>query len=454
MLVDSILVNEYRTLMENEWKFIHRNWPVVKREKYHRTELKDVNSIGHIKEVVLNKLGPIPVFFFLTVLFPKHHPGPYRNVEKGLLLLYHLLKGLSFGNMDRYMPTSSLHEVHKSFYGYEKKINSRLDRKVTSKLFNMFSNLRIRMLSARGINPEDYKEVTLILDGHDTNGKEIGDESANYYSYKLKKPGFRTQACSDIRGMIIMTSESVPCKDNPDGLMFTEMDLENIIEVGDCMGLDGGYTLFIKQVLKNTKLEDCNFICPICKPRGVELTRDETAYNESYSSFRSSIENKFADIGKVFEMFNNKRSYQTSYIKFFNLQLRVACLLLNIKRFVELGNIRPNDTHKLWLNPGFDYPSGETPDPEPCRIQTLREKREQSKKIYNRQEALLANKDENMPHKDGSNTDMSDKEGIFEIEKIVNHRWKGKTREYLVKWKGSVRATLMTKPQPKRQARR
>ena len=50
-----------------------------------------------------------------------------------------------------------------------------------------------------------------------------------------------------------MTSESVPCKDNPDGLMFTEMDLDNIIEVGDCMGLDGGYTLFIKQVLKNTK---------------------------------------------------------------------------------------------------------------------------------------------------------------------------------------------------------
>ena len=85
------------------------------------------------------------------------------------------LKGLSFGNMDRYMPTSGLHEVHKSFYGYEKKIITRLDRKVTSKLFNMFSNLRIRMLSARGINPEDYKEVTLILDGHDTN--EIGRAS-------------------------------------------------------------------------------------------------------------------------------------------------------------------------------------------------------------------------------------------------------------------------------------
>ena len=82
-----------------------------------------------------------------------------------------------------------------------------------------------------------------------------------------------------------MTSESVPCEDNHDGLMFTEMDLENIIEVGDCMGLDRGYTLFIQQVLKNTKLEDCNFICQIRNPRGVELTRDETAYNESYGSF-------------------------------------------------------------------------------------------------------------------------------------------------------------------------
>ena len=26
--------------------------------------------------------------------------------------------------------------------------------------------------------------------------------------------------------MIIMTSESVPCKDNPDGLMFTEEDVQ------------------------------------------------------------------------------------------------------------------------------------------------------------------------------------------------------------------------------------
>ena len=35
-----------------------------------------------------------------------------------------------------------------------------------------------------------------------------------------------------------------------------------------------------------------------------------------------------------------------------------------------------------------------------------------------------------MPHKDASNTDMSDEEGIFEIEEIVNHRWKGKTRVF------------------------
>ena len=49
--------------------------------------------------------------------------------------------------------------------------------------------------------------------------------------------------------MVIGTSESRPCKDHPDGVMFTQMNLDNI-EKEDCVGLDGGYTLFIKQVVQ------------------------------------------------------------------------------------------------------------------------------------------------------------------------------------------------------------
>src|SRR3979490_3153773 len=79
--------------MKKHWKFIDSQWPEMKPSKYHRTDKKDICDMKHIKEVVVNRLGIIPVFFFLIVLYPfKHHPGPYRNVEKGLLILYHLLK--------------------------------------------------------------------------------------------------------------------------------------------------------------------------------------------------------------------------------------------------------------------------------------------------------------------------------------------------------------------------
>ncbi|KAF8580511.1 hypothetical protein K439DRAFT_1228628, partial [Ramaria rubella] len=58
-------------------------------------------------------------------------------------------------------------------------------------------------------------------------------------SYKLKKAGFRTQVCIDVNGMVLFTSESKP---------------------SDCVGLDGGYALYLKQILaKNKKLHEKNF---------------------------------------------------------------------------------------------------------------------------------------------------------------------------------------------------
>ena len=82
------------------------------------------------------------MFFFLIVLYPfKHHPGPYRNVEKGLLILYHLLKGISYSDMGTFIPQSSFHDIHKSFYGRENNPNNELDEQMTDLLHEMFSNI-------------------------------------------------------------------------------------------------------------------------------------------------------------------------------------------------------------------------------------------------------------------------------------------------------------------------
>ena len=100
MSLESHLHKGFTKLLKKHWKFINSQWPEMKPSKYHRTNKKDICDMKPIKEVVVNRLGIIPVFFFLIVLYPfKYHPGPYRNVEKGLLILYHLLKTISYSDM-------------------------------------------------------------------------------------------------------------------------------------------------------------------------------------------------------------------------------------------------------------------------------------------------------------------------------------------------------------------
>ena len=433
----------FNNLMRNKWGFFYDTWPEFKPTKYHRKEIEDIKDIEHVKKVVLDGLGYTPVFFFLTVLFPfKHHPGPRRNVEKGLLLIYQLITGDSFETMERFIPQSSMHAIHRSFYGKEGCLNTELDKDVNERLLTMFSNIRIRILSAILDNPKGFKHVTLLLDGHDTRGKEFGEPSAKYFSQKHKKAGFRTQVITDINGMVIGTSESRPCKDHPDGVMFTRMNLDSI-EKEDCVGLDGGYTLFIKQVVqKNRNLHDLNFYHPVRKPKGDELLQVETKFNKELGSLRSSIEAKFGELKNVFEKFHQK-PIRTSCAKIFNLQFKVACLLLNIKKFVALGKLKVEEPHLLWYHTaGFDYPSGNT-ELDSFRSLTLREKIEQSITLSKHQAAVLANPDKNRSDIDISDIDMSNEEDIFEIEKIEGDRWKGNSREYLVKWKGSKETTWL-----------
>lgn len=74
---------DYDTIVQNHWKFLYTDWPIIDRVKYHRTEIAAVNDIDSIKTFVLNCLEFIPVFFFLTAIFgTRAFSCPYRNVEK------------------------------------------------------------------------------------------------------------------------------------------------------------------------------------------------------------------------------------------------------------------------------------------------------------------------------------------------------------------------------------
>ncbi|KAG2221792.1 hypothetical protein INT45_013288 [Circinella minor] len=141
----------------------------------------------------------------------------------------------------------------------------------------MFSTIRLRILSSYKYNPPLFKHITFIIDGHDPRINYINTDikREKLLSYKFKKNGIRTQIVSDMNDMIIYTSKSDYCSDSSDGSMFLNMKLYNKLSRKDVLATDGGYTLFINQLIelsseKGYDLSKNNFIYPIPFGAGVE----------------------------------------------------------------------------------------------------------------------------------------------------------------------------------------
>jgi len=93
------------------------------------------------------------------------YKGPYRNIEKELLLLYQLISGNSIREMYEFIPYTSFYDIYREFwFNKYKELNDLFDKL----LEHMFSNKIIRILSAGIKNPQYFKQITLLLDGHDS----------------------------------------------------------------------------------------------------------------------------------------------------------------------------------------------------------------------------------------------------------------------------------------------
>lgn len=229
----------------------------------------------------------------------------------------------------------------------------------------MFSSILLRIYSARKYNPQLFKHITLIIDGHDSRINYVNTDikKEKLYSYKFKNKGIRTQIISDINDMVLFISRSKYCGESSDGSMFLNFKLYNKINTNDVIAMDGGYTLFVNKFielsrLKNKEFNNHNFVFPIRKDNKIKLTEPEKHFNNVFGSFRSKIENQFSEIGNKFNRFNNNSSVvRMDNIKFYNLQFKIACLLKNIKKFTELYNIPILPHHKLWEAENFEFPS-------------------------------------------------------------------------------------------------
>ena len=282
--------------------------------------------------------------------------------------------------------------------------------------------------------------------------------------------------------MVLNLSDSELCGNSSDGGMFLNMKLYNKIKEQDCVALDGGYTLFIKQFEnlcknKNINLDDKNFFYPIRKENGIALNTQEEHYNKVFGSFRSVVENQFKELYNKFKRFSNNNSIiKTDDIKYINLQLKVVFLLKNIQLFSDKFNIITQEHHKLWINKNFEFPNEirlidivYTNQME--QIKKLKDLSKIQKELLNLtiesdQDSMLIDDDDeilNEDDKDESNIDFPEyknptrkrkkrsknkeqldihnirnvdkDEGIYEIEYIVNHKIIDKQYKFLVKWK-------------------
>ncbi|KAF9186222.1 hypothetical protein BGZ51_002170 [Haplosporangium sp. Z 767] len=220
-----------------------------------------------------------------------------------------LLKGLAISDMGEFMPKSSFHDVFKDFFARYRHI---LVAQLTACLDGMCSSIRLRLLTARSINPVSFKHITLHLDGHDSRVVYPQVGKASMYSYKLKKSGFRTQVCCDMNSMIVLVSQPAERRDFNDSLIH--------------------------------------------KPRGIELTDAEKRRNEMFESFRSTIESYFGDIQTTFSKFSHATVNRVPDKGIFALQFKLACLILNIRRMAALWGIDAEMHHNLWMQDEFEYP--------------------------------------------------------------------------------------------------
>lgn len=218
--IEDNLLREYQTLTNEYWKFLNYGWPVINQKKYHTKRPIPINKIKEIKKVLLFGDGD--------------YRGPYNNVEKGLLILYFIVTNQPIEDMDEYIAKSTFHQIYRQFYSANRIL--KLNKILNFSLQNMFSNIKIRLLNGMLENPTLFSQVTMHLDGHDKRGMVYGAEDKSiYYSYKLKKNGFRTQVAIDNNSMIIFISESMPCSTNNDGSMLINMNIEKRMNLMDCI---------------------------------------------------------------------------------------------------------------------------------------------------------------------------------------------------------------------------
>jgi len=217
--------------------------------------------------------------------------------------------------------------------------------------------------------------------------------------------------------------------------------------------------------VKNTNITEDNFVYPIRKEIKSQMTEVDKHFNNVFGSFRSKIENTLGSIGNKFKRFSNNSSVvRMDNYHFYNLQLKVACLMYNIEHFSNIFNIKPLPHIKLWMDNEFQFPiktnlmdiAISNEDDNRIKFNNMINKQNQrnlNKSVnnneissdeynpsdgefrnidYNSDNQILINKNNKKKRKMKS---KNNNKKVYEYEKIISHKLEGNNYLFLVKWK-------------------
>jgi hypothetical protein len=244
--------------------------------------------------------------------------------------------------------------------------------------------------------------------------------------------------------MCIYISDSLPCRNNNDDKMLLDININKFFNEIDCICFDGLYENTVKEFIEkfsNIGFNICikNFCYPIKKDKGVDLTIDERKFNEELGGFRSKIEKYFAELGSLFVRFNGQNKVRITDNKTYNIQLKLAVVLLNIKYFTELFGIGENAHYSKWKNEKYDYfyPQNKELNNEISlktryKIDNIIDiKSLQTQYINNLSVGNVVNNNDVMEEDIVVDTN----ENNYEVQYIIKHRKYKDSFEYFIKWK-------------------
>lgn len=276
------------------------------------------------------------------------------------MLLYLLMQNYSISDMNIYDENNSFYKVYKSVLIDKADM---LENWLDNAMLNYFSNSTTRLIYSKLYNPKHFEHCTLLLDGRHNKIiiEDIDLDKKELYSYKLKKNALNTQFVIDSAGYIVYVSESLPCKfNNDDNMLIRNINFTKFFKLTDCICHDGIYQNVLDEIITKYKniglqISEDNFCFPIQKEKNKKLNDDELNFNQQFGSYRNTIETYFANFSKIFKRFSYSANVRITKNRTYNIQLKLALVLYNIKLFVEKNSIEEKEYYKLWLQENFDF---------------------------------------------------------------------------------------------------